>query len=76
MAAMSLQAITWALKQTIEDGIAKFVLVLISNHVNQKTGKAFPTLNQIAEETSQSKSTVQRKIKLLVELGVLGAKGH
>lgn len=68
---MSLQAITWALDQLVSDGIAKFVLVVIANHCNHKTGLAFPTLDQITEETSQSKSTVQRKIRMLAEHGLL-----
>ncbi|GEM_PF-1220506 len=62
---MSIQAVAWALEQDIGDAAAKLVLISLANAVNGKTGRCFPTVEQICKESSCSESTVRRKLKWL-----------
>lgn len=62
---MSIQAVAWALEQDIGDAAAKLVLISLANAVNGKTGRCFPTIEQICKESSCSPSTVRRKLKWL-----------
>lgn len=66
---MSIQAVAWALEQDIGDAAAKLVLISLANALNGKTGKCFPTIEQICKESSCSKSTVIRKLKWLESEG-------
>lgn len=62
---MSIQAVAWALDQEVPDAAAKLVLISLANAMNGKTGRCFPTVEQICKESSCSKSTVLRKLKWL-----------
>lgn len=62
---MSIQAVAWALDQDVPDAAAKLVLISLANAMNGKTGRCFPTVEQICKESSCSKSTVLRKLKWL-----------
>lgn len=62
---MSIQAVAWALEQHIGDAAAKLVLISLANAVNGKTGRCFPTIEQICSESDCSGSTVRRKLKWL-----------
>ncbi|WP_247996649.1 helix-turn-helix domain-containing protein [Brucella tritici] len=62
---MSIQAVAWALDQDIADAAAKLILISLANAMNGKTGRCFPTIEQICKESSCSKSTVLRKLKWL-----------
>lgn len=68
---MSIQAVSWALQQRVEDAAAKLVLISLANHANHRTGLCWPTVALIAEEASQSERTVQRKLPLLEEGGFI-----
>jgi Helix-turn-helix domain len=73
---MSIQAVAWALGRQIKlparagkppayDPLAKLVLVSLANHACHKTGRAFPPLSTLCEETSLSRRCVQEKLQLL-----------
>lgn len=66
---MSLEAVAWALKQQIEDPIAKLVLVSLADHHNGSTGKCFPGRARLAEAGCCSERTVQRKLAWLSSEG-------
>lgn len=68
---MSIQAVAWALDQHIDDAAAKLVLIAIANRVNTKSGDCYPTIGTVCEDASQSRSTVQRKLSMLVSLGLM-----
>lgn len=55
---MSVEAITWALKQPIPHSSAKFVLVVLANCAAGDTGLAYPSIQYIAEATGQDRKTV------------------
>lgn len=64
---MSIQAVSWALDQDVADSAAKLVLISLANALNGKTGKCYPSFEQIMKESSTSRSTVIRKLKWLEE---------
>lgn len=66
---MSIQAVAWALEQDVPDSAAKLVLISLANALNGKTGKCFPSFEQIMKESSNSRSTVIRKLKWLAANG-------
>lgn len=66
---MSIQAVAWVLEQTIPDPAAKLVLISLANAYNGKSGRCFPSIDQIAVESSCSRSTVKRKLQWLSEMG-------
>lgn len=67
---MSIEAINWALKQTIDGSTAKFVLVVIANCANIDF-VAYPSMAYIEEATCQDRKTVLKNIKKLRDLGYL-----
>lgn len=66
---MSIQAVAWALEQTIQDSAAKLVLISLCNAHNGDTNVCKPSKARLAHEASVSISTVTRKLKYLVEHG-------
>jgi hypothetical protein len=66
---MSIQAVSWVLDRTIPDPAAKLVMISLANAYNGKSGRCFPTIEQIALESSCSRSTVKRKLQWLAEMG-------
>lgn len=77
---MSIEAITWALKQPIEKSSAKFVLVVMANCVNgEECGDQFlswPSVAFIEQATGQNRKTVLESIKRLREWGYLVDTGE
>lgn len=72
---MSVEAITWALKQSLPNSSAKFVLTVIANCADGKEFLAFPSIAYIAEATSQDPKTVKVNIKRLKEWGFIEDSG-
>ncbi|WP_119309650.1 helix-turn-helix domain-containing protein [Cohaesibacter haloalkalitolerans] len=62
---MSIQDVGWVLGQNIVNTGAKLVLVSIANHIHSKMDYAFPSIDNLAEEASMSRRSVQRHIKWL-----------
>jgi len=68
---VSVEAITWALKQPVKQSSAKFVLVVLANCAHRETSFAFPSAAYIAEATSQDRKTVLANLRRLVEWGFI-----
>lgn len=66
---MSIQAVAWVLEQTIPDQGAKLVLISLANAHNAKSGRCYPSIEQIMVEASCSRATVKRKLAWLSENG-------
>ena len=73
---MSVEAITWALKQPVSNSSAKFVLVLLANCADGKEFLCFPSAAYIAEATAQDLKTVKLNLKKLKELGLIEDSGQ
>ncbi len=72
---MSIEAITWALKQPLEHSPAKFVLVVLANQASSETGHAFPSVAYLAATTGQDRKTVITNLQRLVEWGKIEDTG-
>ncbi|MGY2051705.1 helix-turn-helix domain-containing protein [Methylobacterium sp. JK268] len=68
---MSVQAITFVVGQHIPDAGAKLLAMVLANYVDHRTGLAWPTVEALADDTSQSVRTVQRKLRELEQLGLI-----
>jgi hypothetical protein len=66
---MSIKAMTWAFGLPLEPR-AKLALLAIADNARDD-GIAWPSRDTIAEKSSQSRSTVNRRVKTLVELGII-----
>lgn len=73
---MSVEAITWALKQTVDRSSTKFVLVVMANCASPVDGTCFPSSKYLAEATSQDRKTVLENLGRLIELGFITDTGN
>lgn len=74
---MSIEAISWVIKQDITDGVAKLVAMVLADYADRHTGEAHPKIRQLAQACSQSERSVQRKLRVLQDLDVLTIQlGH
>lgn len=64
---MSIEAVTWALRQPIKSSSAKFVLVALANCASAESGVAFPSVAYLASATSQDRKTVLVNLQRLIE---------
>jgi hypothetical protein len=72
---VSVEAITWALKQEVQQSSAKFVLVVLANCASGDGDIAFPSIPYIATSTSQDRKTVVSNLKKLCESGLISDTG-
>lgn len=72
---MSIEAITWALKQPLEHSPAKFVLVVLANQANSETGNSFPSIAYLATTTGQDRKTIIANLQRLIEWGLIEDTG-
>jgi len=71
---MSVQAMSWAMqmpKSTLGDASARHVLLCLANYAGQDGRGAFPSAEQLAEDTGLSERTVRYKLDLLQEMGLI-----
>lgn len=73
---MSVEAITWALKQDIKPSGTKFVLVAIANCADGKEGIAWPSVAYLVDATGQDRKTVMAGINRLVAAGYIRDTGE
>jgi hypothetical protein len=73
---VSVEAITWALRQPVEASSAKFVLVVLANCASADGALAFPSVAYLAESTGQDRKTVVTNLKRLVEWGLIEDTGE
>ncbi|MDG2524624.1 helix-turn-helix domain-containing protein [Stenotrophomonas sp. HITSZ_GD] len=72
---MSVEAITWALKQPIRQSSTKFVLVVLANCASGDSWLAFPSTAYLAEATGQDRKTVVSNLAKLREWGLIEDSG-
>ena len=68
---MSVEAISLIMRTHIPDGVAKLVAMVLADYADPVTGRCWPKIPTLAKQCSQSERTVQRKLKVLEDLGVL-----
>ncbi|OWT68071.1 MULTISPECIES: helix-turn-helix domain-containing protein [unclassified Achromobacter] len=73
---MSVEAISWALKQPIKPSSAKFVLVAIANCADGQDFIAWPSMAYLTEATDQDRKTVLANVARLKEMGFLEDTGE
>lgn len=72
---MSVEAITWALKQPVKHSSAKFVLVALANCADAENARAWPSVAYLCEATSQDRKTVLANLKRLIDTGFIQDTG-
>lgn len=72
---MSVEAITWALKQPVPSSPAKFVLVVLANCASGDTLRAYPSVAYIANATGQDRKTVLLNLDRLRGWGLIEDTG-
>lgn len=72
---MSVEAITWALRQPIKQSTAKFVLVVLANCASGDTLLAYPSAAYLCAATSQDRKTVLANLARLREWGLIEDTG-
>lgn len=73
---MSVEAITWALKEPVAHSSTKFVLVVLANCANSETFEAYPSVKFISDATAQDRKTVLSNLKKLLESGHISDTGR
>lgn len=73
---MSVEHITWALRQPVSQSSAKFVLVVLANCASADTGVAYPSIAYLSQSTGQDRKTVVRNLARLVEWGLIEDTGR
>jgi len=73
---MSIEAVTWAFRQKLDEPTAKLVLLGIDDKYNEDRGYAWPSMERLADMADCTQRTVSRKISMLEELGVIETIRH
>lgn len=73
---MSVEAITWALRQPIKHSSAKFVLVVLANCASADRAIAWPSVAYLTESTGQDRKTVMANLQRLQEWGLIEDTGR
>jgi len=68
---LSIKALNYALDIKIGDPIAKLIFINLANHFNDATEYSYPSQELLAERAECSIRTVQRKIEMLIDLGLV-----
>jgi len=68
---MSVEAITWALKQPVSQSSTKFVLVALANCADGRSFECYPSIAYLCDATSQNRKTVIDNIRRLVDDGYI-----
>lgn len=68
---MSVEALSWALRQPVHHSSAKFVLVVLADCADKLYGTAWPSMSHLCEATSQDRKTVIANIARLKEAGYI-----
>lgn len=72
---MSVEAITWALRQPIKHSSAKFVLVVLANCASAEKSHAWPSVGYLSTATGQDRKTVMANLQRLQEWGLIEDTG-
>lgn len=72
---MSVEAISWALKQPVKHSSEKFVLVALANFANGHSFECWPSVAYLCEATAQNRKTVIENIGRLITDGYISDTG-
>lgn len=72
---MSVEAITWALRQPVKPSTCKFVLVVLANCASGDTFLAYPSVAYLCDATGQDRKTVLANLTKLREWGLVEDTG-
>jgi hypothetical protein len=72
---MSIEALSFVLKQDMSRSSEKFVLVCIANYADER-GFAYPSVATLVRDTGQDRKTVIQNLKRLTEAGMLNDTGQ
>lgn len=73
---MSVEAITWALRQQLPNSSTKFVLVVLANCASAATGVAYPSIQYLSDATMQNRKTIIANLQRLVAAGMIEDVGE
>lgn len=73
---VSVEAITWALRQDIKPSSTKFVLVVLANCANGNEFLAWPSVAYLIDATSQDRKTVLANLSRLKDAGYIEDTGE
>lgn len=73
---MSVEAITWALKQPIKQSSAKFVLTVLANCASGDSWLAYPSVAYLADATGQDRKTILANLVRLRDMGLIEDSGR
>lgn len=73
---MSVEAITWALRQPVRQSSAKFVLVVLGNQANGPSCYAWPSVRYLCDATAQDRKTVMANLARLIAEGYIEDTGE
>ena len=62
--------IAWAMKAETPDALSRWLLVVLADHTNED-GKCWPSQATLAKRTGMGRSTVNRKLEMLEEAGLI-----
>jgi hypothetical protein len=72
---MSIEAMSWVLKQDMSRSSEKFILVCLANYADER-GICYPSTATLARDTGQDRKTVILNLKRLGETGMLRDTGQ
>jgi hypothetical protein len=72
---MSIEALSWALKQRVTRSSDKFVLVCMANYANDQ-GLCYPSVQTLSSDTSMDRKTIMVAIRRLIENGFIVHAGN
>ena len=67
---MSIQALSWSIKQKTKNTTSKLVLLILANYANEKH-ESYPSEKHLGELVGVSERTIRRCLKQLTELGLI-----
>lgn len=65
--------IAWAMKARTPDALSRWLLVILADHANEQ-GTCFPSQSTLATRTGMGRSTVNKKLLVLEEAGLIKRK--
>lgn len=73
---MSVEAITWALRQPVKQSSTKFVLVVLANCASAANSLAYPSVAYLSEATGQNRKTIIVNLQRLQADGFIEDTGE
>ena len=72
---MSVEALSWALKQDVKTSNKKCLLLILANYADPETMECYPSIETLAKRSHMSMSSVKRCLTYLIENGFISKVG-